>query len=165
MSLIDSIILEFTQESANTRKVLERIPEEKFGWKPHERSMTFGELASHLADSSDWIREILETDDFNLSMANFQPYLAASRAELLETFDKHNAAAKELMKGQPDEKLLQTWRFKIDGNLIFDLPRATVLRSMILNHAIHHRGQLTVYLRLNEIPVPAIYGPSADEQG
>lgn len=165
MSIIDPIIQEFTQESANTRKVLERIPEEKFGWKPHERSMSFGELASHLADSSDWICDILETDEFNVDMSSFKPFLAANQAELLDTFDNHTAAAVELMKGQPDEKLMQPWRLKMDGNLIFEMPRVAVLRNMILNHTIHHRGQLTVYLRLNDIPVPAIYGPSADEQG
>jgi uncharacterized damage-inducible protein DinB len=165
MSIIDSIIAEYSQESANTRKVLERIPEEKFGWKPHERSMSFGELASHLADSSDWIGDILETDEFNVDMSSFKPFLAATQAELLDAFDRNTAAAKELMKGQPDEKLMQLWRLKMDGNLIFEMPRVAVLRNMILNHTIHHRGQLTVYLRLNEIPVPAIYGPSADEQG
>jgi len=165
MSIIAPIIQEFTQESANTRKVLERIPEGKFGWKPHERSMTFGELASHLADSSDWIRDILETDEFNVDMSSFKPFLAANQAELLDTFDRNTAAAIELMKGQPDEKLIQVWRLKMDGNLIFEMPRVAVLRNMILNHTIHHRGQLTVYLRLNDIPVPAIYGPSADEEG
>ncbi len=165
MSIVDAMIQEFTQESANTRKALMRVPEDKFGWKPHEKSMTMGELASHLADAPEWVDDILNTDEFTIDLSQFKPFVASTHAELLEVFDANTAAALKLLQGQSDDHLKQIWRLKLGPVTLFELPRAQVLRSMIFNHTIHHRGQLTVYLRLNNIPVPALYGPSADEQG
>lgn len=165
MSIVDAMIHEFTQESANTRKALARVPEDKFGWKPHEKSMTLGELASHLADAPEWVDQIVNSEEFTIDLDQFKPFLASSKEELLAVFDKNTAAAVNLLQGLTDEKILQIWRLKLGPVTLFEMPRTQVLRGMIFNHSIHHRGQLTVYLRLNDIPVPALYGPSADEQG
>ena len=164
MRIIDSMIQELEQESVNTRKVLERIPDDKMGWKPHAKSQTFAQLGSQLAESFRWVGHALEKDEFDLNTKDHKPWLAGSKKEMLEEFDTRLKEALAIMKNQPDENLMKMWAFKLDGKKLFELPKAAVLRSMIFNHSYHHRGQLTVYLRLNDIPVPAIYGPSADEQ-
>jgi uncharacterized damage-inducible protein DinB len=163
MNFIDPFIEEMKHESANTRKVLERIPEDKFGWKPHAKSMTFARLASHVAENPKWTVKILDSEEFSMDPASYKPWIASTRGELLKAFDDNVAAALKAMEGRSNEEIVKTWTFKIGGKTVFAMPRAAALRAMIFNHGVHHRGQLTVYLRLNDIPVPAIYGPSADE--
>ncbi|HEY6251048.1 MAG TPA: DinB family protein [Candidatus Angelobacter sp.] len=162
MPLNQAILPEFDQEMANTRKSLERIPDGKFDWKPHAKSMTLGGLATHLSTINHWADAIIGQDSFDVGAAPPQPALE-SRAAVLETFDKNTAAARKAIAGATDEQLMKPWSLKKEGQAIFTLPRMGVVRSFILNHTIHHRAQLGVYLRLNDIPVPSIYGPSADE--
>lgn len=165
MALIDGIITELEMESATTRKMLERVPEEKFGFKPHEKSMSLGALASHLAENPMWVGSTMDVDELDMDTADYKPYMASSTAELLAAFDKNLAEALSKMAGQTDEHLMAMWRMKVGGEIAFEMPRLAVLKCMILNHSIHHRGQLSVYLRLNDIPVPSVYGPTADEAG
>lgn len=165
MNIIDAMIKELQHEAIATRKVLERVPEDKFGWKPHEKSMTLGRLASHTAEIPQWAGMTLNTDEFVFNPGDYVPWTAESSKQLLETFDKQLAAAVNAMQGVSNESLMQPWKFKKGDVVIFELPRVAVLRSMILNHIVHHRGQLTVYLRLLDVPVPSVYGPSADDPG
>lgn len=163
MPMIDAILGELEQEDVKTRKVLERIPTERFGWKPHERSMSMGQLASHVVETLGWGAVTLTEDGYDMP-AEFSPWQASSSEELLKQFESNLSSVKQAMQSYPDSRLSESWTLSGNGQVFFSLPRAAVLRSMILNHQIHHRGQLSVYLRLNDIPVPAIYGPSADEQ-
>lgn len=165
MNYIDPLIAEFEREAAATRRVLERVPEEKFGWRPHPKSMTMGRLATHVAETPGWLAAILEQDEMAFNPEEYKPKEAASRAELLQIFDDNMAMAAKLMTGQSNDHVMAMWRMKVGDQIAFEAPRIGVIRSMILNHTYHHRGQLTVYLRLNDIPVPSVYGPSADEQG
>jgi len=167
MSLSQAILPEFDQEMANTRKTLERIPEEKLAWKPHEKSMTMGRLATHLAELPGLVTTALETESLDFMPPGgppYQPRTASSRAEVLDTFDKNIAAARSAIAATADPQWMVTWTLLAGGKALFSVPRIGVLRGMIMNHMIHHRAQLSVYLRLNDIPVPALYGPSADEQ-
>ena len=162
MSIIEPMMMEFATESQKTRSLLERAPEEHFGWRPHEKSMTMGRLASHLAEIPAWAVMILNTDEFSMNMDDYKRFEAESVQELLEVFDRNCVNAAEAMKDRSDEYMGQIWRMKIDGRLAYEATRSEFIRGMILNHAIHHRGQFDVYLRLKDVPLPAIYGPSAD---
>jgi uncharacterized damage-inducible protein DinB len=164
MTIADALIREMEHEAVATRKVLERVPDSNFGYKPHDKSFTFGQLASHLADIPTWVRPTMELDEFAFSMEGFKPFDAKTSKELLDHFNTAFADAMAALKGASDERLQATWSMTMDGHKIVEGPRVTVLRSFIINHSIHHRGQLTVYLRMNNIPLPAVYGPSADEQ-
>jgi uncharacterized damage-inducible protein DinB len=160
--LNQTVLPEFDHEMANTRKSLERVPDDKLNFKPHAKSMTLGALATHLATINQWTDAIMGLDSFDVSTAPPTPELK-SRAEFLSAFDKNTAAARNAIAGASDALLTRPWSLLSKGQTIFTLPRIAVLRSFILNHTIHHRAQLGVYLRLNDIPVPSIYGPSADE--
>jgi uncharacterized damage-inducible protein DinB len=160
--LNQTILPEFDHEMANTRKSLERVPDDKLNYKPHAKSMTLGALATHLATINQWTDAIIGLDSFDVSTAPPNPDLK-SRSEILAAFDKNTAAARKAISGATDAQLTRPWSLLSKGQTIFTLPRIAVLRSFILNHTIHHRAQLGVYLRLNDIPVPSIYGPSADE--
>ena len=162
MPLNQALLPEFDHEMATTRRVLERIPDDKFAWKPHEKSMSLGELATHLATLPHWSEAIVGQDSFDVATAPANPKLK-SRQEVLGAFDASAAAARKAIAGATDQELMATWSFRMGDKTIFSLPRVGVLRSFIMNHSIHHRGQLSVYLRLNNVPVPSIYGPSADE--
>ena len=161
-NITQAILPEFDQEMANTRKSLERIPDNKLSFKPHTKSMTLGALATHLATINGWSDAILGTDSFDVSTAPPNPEFKTT-AEALAAFDKNAAAARKAIAGATDAQLMKPWALLSKGQTIFTLPRVAVLRSFILNHTIHHRAQLGVYLRLNDVPVPSIYGPSADE--
>jgi uncharacterized damage-inducible protein DinB len=161
-TISQSILPEFDHEMANTRKSLERIPDNKLSFKPHAKSMTLGALATHLATINHWTEAIVGTDSFDASNAPQTPELK-SRADVLVAFDQNAAAARKTIAGATDAHLAKPWTLIFKGQTIFTLPRVAVLRSFILNHTIHHRAQLGVYLRLNDVPVPSIYGPSADE--
>ncbi|GAB4230169.1 MAG: hypothetical protein Kow00109_01760 [Acidobacteriota bacterium] len=151
-------------EAQTTRRVLERVPEDKWNWKPHPKSMSMGELASHIATIPEWVQAVIGQDEYDMG-SEYRPWQAANRGELLTKFDRLVAEAAELLGGATDQSLAKPWSLKAGEHTIFTQPRAGVVRGMILSHLIHHRGQLSVYLRLNDIPVPSIYGPSADEEG
>ena len=162
MSIAEPMAMELEQEAAGTRRILDCIPEDKFGWKPHDKSMTFGQLASHLAEALTWINPTLDMPEFVMDPEQYKPYQAADKAELLAAFDKNLAQAVAALKAASDETMIGTWRMVCAGEPKFEMPRVAVIRMMIMNHAIHHRAQLGVYLRLNDVPVPKTYGPTAD---
>jgi uncharacterized damage-inducible protein DinB len=168
MAISQALLPEFDHEMANTRKTLERVPDGKFGWKPHEKSMPMGNLAIHLATLPGWTVQTLTQDSLDLAPPGGEPFKlpeAKSTKEVVEMFDENVAAARAAIAEASDEEMMKPWSLLMTGKTIFTLPRAAVLRGFVMNHSIHHRAQLGVYLRLNEVPVPSIYGPSADEGG
>jgi uncharacterized damage-inducible protein DinB len=162
MAIKDALLPEFDHEMATTRKVIERVPEGKFAFKPHEKSMSMGHLASHIAEMPTWATTGITQDSLDMA-SGYKPFKAASTAELLEVFDKNVAGARNSIAGASDETFMKDWSLKRGDQILMTMPRIAVVRSFMLNHVIHHRGQLSVYLRLNNVPVPSIYGPSADE--
>ena len=168
MSIAAAMLPEFDQEMATTRKVLARVPDDKLDYKPHAKSMTFTQLASHIVEMVGWVGDTMNSDNFDFAPVDgpkWEAYAATSNADLLATFDKNAAAARAALAAGTDEAMMKTWSLLSGGNVMFSMPRVACIRGMLLNHVIHHRGQLSVYLRLNDIPVPSIYGPSADESG
>ena len=163
MSLCESLAAELRQEARTTRRILERVPEGSFDWKPHERSMSLGRLAGHVAELPSLIAPALTQDELNFAAGQYQPFVPTSRAELLERFDSTVGEAVKLLSGQTDERMNDEWRLGSGEQTFFKGPRAAAVRVLALNHVVHHRGQLSVYLRLLGVPVPSIYGPSADE--
>lgn len=163
MRLSDALLAELRQEAAVCRKVLERIPADKFDWKPHEKSMTMGRLAGHLGEMFAWTGPAINSDGIDFSKMEYKPSQPATTAELVENFDKAVNEAAEVLLNADDAAYGDMWTLR-DGEKVFiTMPKAAVIRGLIMNHIIHHRGQLSVYLRLLDIPVPPIYGPSADE--
>lgn len=158
-----ALIAEMTQEAATTRKVLERIPPEKFDFKPHEKSMGMRQLAVHVAEMFSWTISTVTQSELDFAKFDYKPSEPQDTAELVALLDKNVAEALEALGSISDEKWFEDWSLKNGETTYFTMPKAAVMRSMVLNHIIHHRGQLSVYLRLNDIPVPAMYGPSADE--
>jgi uncharacterized damage-inducible protein DinB len=153
---------------ANTRKTLERIPDDKFDWKPHPKSYSVGALATHLANLPTWTAITLTQDSIDLNPPDGhqqKTVSAKSRQEVLNKFDENIKQAREIIAATSDQEFFKPWSLLNAGETVFTLPRAAVMRSFVLNHMIHHRAQLGVYLRLNDLPVPSIYGPSADEGG
>lgn len=162
----ESLLPEFDQEMANTRKVLERCPEDKYGWKPHPKSFSMGSLATHIVNMTGWTIDTMQKDSFDVQPPGAPPYKEEpfpTREKLLAAFDKNVPAARAALAGADDAHYMQTWSLLAGGQTIFSIPRIACIRGMIMNHIIHHRAQLTVYLRLNDVPVPGLYGPSADE--
>lgn len=164
MKAIESLVEGFTHESATTRKILERVPEKHFGWKPHEKSMTLGRLASHIAENAQWAPWILTMDEFVVEEGGYTPFDAKNSDELLKIFDHHVLEARKVFEHADKSSLDEIWRMKWDGEVVVELPRAAVLNLFLLGHLIHHRGQLTVYLRMKDVPLPQLYGPTADER-
>jgi len=167
MTLSEMLLLDFDQEMANTRRTLERVPVEKPGWKPHEKSMSLGRLAQHVAELPSWAIFTIGQDSLDILPWVLRP-ISRRRPRprgksCSETFDKHASDARTAIAGANDEHLMKPWTLLMGGRQIFSLPRVAVLRTSVLNHSIHHRAQLGVYLRLNDLPVPGLYGPSADE--
>jgi uncharacterized damage-inducible protein DinB len=151
---------------ATTRRVLDRVPEDRLEWLPHSKSMSLGRLATHLAELPGWGSVTLRQDSFDLAPPGGPGYAPATlntRAEILDLFDKNVASTRAVLESTDDPRFLQPWTLLKGGNTVFTLPRVAVFRTMLINHVIHHRGQISVYLRLNDVPVPSIYGPSADE--
>ena len=167
MPISAALLPEFDHEMANTRRTLERVPDSAFDWTPHEKSYSMQDLVSHLANLPSWTAVTIEQDSIDMAPADGseppKTEAVASTAQALETFDTNVAAARAVIEGASDEKLMETWSLLNGGEVMFAMPKVAVLRSFIMNHMIHHRGQLTVYLRLNDAPLPALYGPSADE--
>jgi uncharacterized damage-inducible protein DinB len=167
MRISDTMLPEVEQEMAQTRKALARVPDDKFSYKPHEKSMTMGALALHIAMMADWGADTLTKDDFDVAPVGGSTYVmpkAENSAELLALFDASVAKLKASLAATENDAMMKPWSLLQGGQPIFTMPRAAVMRGMILNHMVHHRGQLTVYLRMCDVPVPALYGPSADEQ-
>jgi uncharacterized damage-inducible protein DinB len=146
-----------------TRKLIERVAEDRFAFKPHDKSMTLGRLATHVAEILQWGHTILNEPEFNMTEGSYQPKTAATVAELTAVFDGHVRIIRAILAGKTDAELMGMWTFKQNGTVMFSMPRAAAWRSWVMNHLIHHRGQLSVYLRLTGSKVPGIYGPSADE--
>lgn len=166
MSMSAGLLPEFDQEMEKTRKTLERVPMDHFDWKPHEKSFGMGELANHLARLPGWGTETMQTESLDLApegQAVEEPPVARTTGDLLSAFDGSVAAFREAVESATDEAFLAPWKLFQAGTELLTLPRIAVIRNLILNHMVHHRGQLTVYLRMNGVPVPALYGPSADE--
>lgn len=162
MAIVDALLPEFDHEMATTRKVLERVPEEKFDWKPHAKSMALGDLATHLTGIVWWGEVTLDRPDIDLE-GNPPRARATSRADLLAIFDRNRTATRASLAAKSDAELMAPWSLKHGKQTFFTMPKAVVWRSFVMNHLVHHRAQLSVYLRMNDVPVPAIYGPSADE--
>jgi uncharacterized damage-inducible protein DinB len=162
MSIKDGLLADFDHEMGTTRRLLERLPDDRLSWKPHPRSMTLGGLATHLSNIPTWGGTILNEQSFDLAAA--PPPLAEkrSREEILSSFDEVCRTTRATMD-KTDAEYQSLWTLTRGGQQVFSVPRVAAFRSFVLHHSIHHRGQLSVYLRLNDVPVPAIYGPSADE--
>jgi len=167
MSYADTILPELDHEMASTRKVLERMPEDKVDWQPHPKSHTIGWNANHLAELPGWGAVVFSGSEHDLAPPGGQRYETPrlrTRQQILELFDRNVAALRKAIVEAGDEQMSRTWSLLSGGNVIFSMPRAAVIRSFVLNHMIHHRAVLCVYYRLNGIPVPGMYGPSGDEQ-
>ena len=162
MALSAALVPEFDHEMATSRIVIERVPEDQYGWKPHEKSMTAGRLASHIAEMPSWASASIDHDVLDMA-AGDAPFEATSTAEVLARFDKDVAAARAAIAGCSDETFMQDWALKNGDATLMTMPKIAVVRTFVLNHIIHHRGQLSVYLRELNVSVPSIYGPSADE--
>jgi len=166
MKLTDLFLDELEREAAGTRRALQRVPDGRNDWKPHEKSMRFGYLAVLVASMPGWIDLMVHRDELDLSAADggkFRPKEVATNAELLQIFEESLAKGRAALKSTTDDHLMTKWKFVMGGRPISEEPRYVMIRDSVLNHWAHHRGQLTVYLRLTDAPVPAIYGPSADE--
>ncbi len=162
MNPIDAILMEMSQEGATTRRLLEIVPAQHLGWKPHEKSMTMGRLAVHLAEIPGWVSTILDQDGFDVGASTYTPPVAGSVTEVLEMFDRNMAMTEAAVRRQTLDRLSTMWRITKQGQVLMEMPRMGVIRTLLLNHLIHHRGQLSVYLRLKDVPLPSIYGPTAD---
>jgi uncharacterized damage-inducible protein DinB len=166
MSYAQQILPEYDEEMANTRKVLERIPEDKLDWKPHPKSNTIGWNANHLAEIPAWVNMTLDTTELDIAPVGGEPWRSpklTSRKEILDLFDKNVAAGRKALAEVKDEAMAVDWSLLQAGQNILTMPRSAVIRTFVLNHTVHHRAILCVYLRLNDIPVPGMYGPSGDE--
>ena len=161
--LAAAFLAELENEAKVTRTVLERVPADKFGWKPHEKSMAFGQLAVHVAEMFGWTKETLKGDVLDFATMDYKQFEPGSTDELLAYFDELIAKSKAVIAETSDETFMTNWTMRNGEQVYFTMPKVAVMRSFVINHIIHHRGQLSVYLRLNDIPVPQIYGPSADE--
>ncbi len=162
-SIAQSLIADMKQEGAFSRAVLEAVPAEKYDWQPHEKSMPLGALASHIAETPTWLGSMMEdVFDFGAGMADYKPFVAADREELLSALDKNLAEAVALLEDKDDDFMTRVWRGVKGEKELMAGPRGSVARSILVHHVAHHRGQLTVYLRLLGVPVPPTYGPTAD---
>ncbi|QDV52543.1 DinB family protein [Gimesia fumaroli] len=167
MTIAESILPEFEIEMAGTRKVLERIPDDKLDWKAHSKSNTIGWVAKHLTEIASWTASILAHDSFDINPKDceaYKPPQLNTTQEILDQFDKYVEESKQLIQQTPDEEFGKPWSLLNAGEPLFTMPKLAVIRTWVLNHTIHHRAYLCSYLRLNDIPVPGLYGPSGDEQ-
>ena len=163
MSSIASMCQEFRAEAATTKRVLDRVPEEKLGWKPHETSMSLGQLALHIATVPGGICRITKPDSFDASKNDFNQPQPLHMEEVLTALDESIRTVEETLQGCSESHAQADWHLLAGDTELMSLPRATVWRSLLLNHWYHHRGQLSVYLRMLNVPIPSIYGPSGDE--
>jgi len=161
--MLEPMLNEFREEAAVTKRVLERVPPDKLSWKPHPKSMSLGQLALHVANIPGSLAKLAQLEEFDASQANFEPPAPNDLKEIHAALDQSVRSTDEFLSGMSEKAALGTWRLTLRGKGVFNKPRVGVLRSIMLNHWYHHRGQLSVYLRLLEVPVPVIYGRSADE--
>lgn len=168
MSIAASLLPEFDHEMAGTRRALGRVPAEHASWQPHEKSMALGRLATHITDLPHMVPSVVQCDELDLFPPGGEPFERQTPLppeQMLAVFDDYAAEARAMLAAATDEQLMQPWTLKSGGHVIFTLPRIAAYRTAVMNHLLHHRGQLTVYLRLTGVPVPGLYGPSADEAG
>jgi uncharacterized damage-inducible protein DinB len=163
MTISELLLPEFEEETKKTRKALEVVPFDDPDWKPHEKSMHIARLAGHIAELPSWATDTITLESLNIE-PGYKAFFPRSSEELLERFDIKVASARTALAGARDEHLQKVWTLSFDGKPVLSMPRYSILRNVVMNHLIHHRGQLSVYLRLKNIPVPGMYGPSADEK-
>jgi uncharacterized damage-inducible protein DinB len=166
MNYVETILPEFDREMSNTRKVLERVPEHRLDWQAHPESHTIGWNANHLAEILGWVEGMLTQPSWDIAPVGGEPYQSpkrTTRQEILDLFDRNVAVARKAIAAVKDDQLTQPWSLLNAGTPFLTMPRGMVIRSFVLNHLIHHRAILCVYLRLNDIPVPGMYSPSGDE--
>jgi len=164
MTFKETFLPEFDHEMAVTRRVLERAPADVFGWRPHEKSWTLGGICTHLSQIPYWGNAILDRDGYDLTADSRPPAMEKTTlAEVLETFDTHVAAVRRALLTKTEGELEAVWSLSRDGHVLMSMPKIAALKSFVINHSIHHRGQLTMYLRLQNVPLPPVYGPTADE--
>jgi uncharacterized damage-inducible protein DinB len=163
MAVKESLLPEFDHEMGATRRVLERVPQADLAWRPHAKSYSLGQLAYHLAHIPTWVDVTFDVAVFDIATIDARPKQPAEIAPLLTAFDANVKKARARIAEQQDPAFFATWTLKKEGHEIFTLPKVAVLRNFVMNHLIHHRGQMTVYLRLRDVPLPSIYGPTADE--
>jgi uncharacterized damage-inducible protein DinB len=161
MPIVDAILMEIDQEAQTTKRVLDRIPEGKLSWKPHPKAFSLGQLALHIAAAPGNLAAAIAQD--SVEVPNFAQAEAKSRQEVLDTFSKSQESVKGTLSKMDDAKLAAMWSLTKNGKVLMSVPRIGFIRSILMNHMYHHRGQLSVYLRILDVPVPSIYGPSADE--
>jgi uncharacterized damage-inducible protein DinB len=164
MTMIDLLMSEVDNETRTTRRHLERLPDEKLDWRPHEKSFSARELASHIVECVRWAESIFSRDELDMDPIAYKSYQASSVGDLLKTFDEDVARCKQALASASEAMMMQPWRLKLRGKLKLERPKAAAFRDFTLSHVIHHRGQLSVYLRLLNVPVPGSYGPTADDQ-
>lgn len=162
MTIAESMLPEFDNEMKTTRTLLERVPEANPDWTPHVKSMSLGRLAVHTAELLDWIGVTLQETELDFAKGQYQPAAFTSTADLLAMFDTKVQSARAILAAAADQDMMVPWTLRNGEQVFFSMPRIAVLRGMVMNHLIHHRGQLSVYLRLNDVPLPSIYGPTAD---
>jgi uncharacterized damage-inducible protein DinB len=160
---LDALRTTFDHEMALTRRLLERVPDDAFDWKPHEKSYSLGGLAAHLAQLPHWGADIVERPEYDFAMAPAPAVPPTTTAGLLASFDGHVTNARRALEGLRDAEFDAPWVLKRGGHTLLSMPRIAAVRQLLIHHMIHHRGQLTVYLRLRDVPLPSIYGPTADE--
>ena len=163
VTISEMFLPEYDAEMGNTKKVLSRVPDGKWDWKPHLKSMSLGVLSGHVADMTEWGCDTMTTDSLNLRAGDYKPFIPQSPSELVEHFDSGVAKLRDLLAGADDAAFQKLWSMTWNGQKVIEMPRIAAVRGMVLNHMIHHRGQLSVYLRLLDVAVPGVYGPSADE--
>jgi len=164
MKVNELLLPHYDQEVKNTRRILEVVPDDKFSWKPHEKSMSLGRLASHVAELPNFLTTIIQTDGMELTTSNMKPFSPANRAEMLAGFEERASEGRKAIANSSDEHLAKSWRLTWKGQEVFGGVRSLLLQTTIC-HQVHHRAQLTVYLRQNNVVFPGVYGPSADEMG
>lgn len=164
MPIAQALLGEFDHEMATTRKMLERFPEDKVEWRPHETCMTMGRLAGHVAELAGWTIPTVTQDKLELDQNSYKPVVVTSKAEALKEFDEKVKTARAAMAGASDETMMKPWSLVFNGSPVFTMPKVVVLRTFVMNHLIHHRGQLAAFYRIAGVKVPSLYGPSKDEQ-
>jgi uncharacterized damage-inducible protein DinB len=164
MTIAQAFLEELKQENISTKKMLERVPMEKGDWKPHKKSMPLARLASHVAENLQWIAMAIETEELDLSKQPYEPFIPKTTEELIKYLEESEDKAKKALSNCSDEEMMKNWTMRSGKQVFFTMPKVTMIRNFCINHMIHHRGQLSVYLRLLGVPLPGIYGPTADEK-
>jgi len=165
MTIAEHLLADFRFEVDGTRKVLDAVPADRFDWQPHEKSMSLQRLAGHVAETPGWTTAMMEDEmDFAAVAGEWKPFLPATKQELMEAFEAQMKGFEKLVDGKSDEFMSGIWTMRSGDHVIMKAPRHTAIRTTVIHHVIHHRGQLTVYLRLLGVPVPGTYGPTADQE-